>query len=121
MSKTGARASNPALQTPKHATCKSYSGVDNEVLALVASELLPSVSGSVGDKPGLHRSAFPRWFNLLVPGGAIGLRATRECPVRRIRCNAIASNDWYFPRVLGDIRLRYSHGVRREKSPRPRR
>jgi rare lipoprotein A len=68
--------------------------------------------GSVGDSRGLGRSAFLAHPILLAWGGAIPLRAARGgCPARRIRCNAIASNGWYFSGVSRDIRLRGSRDV----------
>src|SRR5689334_17120197 len=41
-------------------------------------------------------------------------------PTRRIRCNVNASNDWYFPSLLGDKCLRDREDARRgEHSPPP--
>jgi hypothetical protein len=43
----------------------------------------------------------------------------RGCSAKRVRCNANASNDRYFPRVPGDIRLRDGQDARREHIPPP--
>src|SRR5262249_33865228 len=42
-------------------------------------------------------------------------------PTRRNRCNVYASLGRYFPRMVGDIRLRYRQDARREHIPLPRR
>jgi hypothetical protein len=106
-----------------------YEAVDSSIAAKVTADkmqstlglaslgILPTTPGFVGDNPGRHRSAFPRPSKYYWHGTARLVARARGCPARRIRCNANASNDRYFTRVLGDIRLRDSRDARREHNP----
>jgi hypothetical protein len=79
--------------------------------------LLPSEPDSVSGYSGLLHLHFLACANVVGEVWHVLSRGKENAGERR-RCNANASSDWCFPRVLGDIfRVRDSEDAREERIP----
>jgi len=75
--------------------------------------------GSVGGQSGLHRSAFPRPFDITGIGQHYSFARGKGMPSEKdtMQCRCVERS--VFPRVLGDIRLRDRQNAAREHIPLP--
>src|ERR1700730_7278925 len=88
-------------QRAKYVTKKSHARVDSDDLAYLGSGALVTMLGFIGGNPSQCESALLRPSNIIRMAERVVLPAEGECSARRIRCNANASNDRHFPRLLG--------------------